>query len=537
MPLKIGVRAPDSLAHMAFFILALLTLSWVCYDGLWGQLVTYGAGSDIWEHVAVLKAWSQNILHPSHPQVNVDVGSPRYSPLYLCYAIIVAATGLPPLQMIGWIGIVHFILLLVGLRWFALAYYRSVWAPVITLIVMLTFWGIGWGWSNAYGLRSLILVAPYPSIGVFGLSFILFGFALRLIRQPQELSNLQGAAFCGLVFVIILSHLLTAIFAGVFGLSLLFFEKSTNPRNKRKIFCWAAVAFALALLWPWYSLGGVLFSNDLALQANWLKAESFPELDRIARLNSTGRTKYFYDTDQLVLRAGVGLVGFLFLPVAWKFLPRYRAIVMMAGVFIGLLMINAVLPIALGHRYLFFALVAAHLCLVAVFVEAIRVQNAVVRFFGIALVSLVLVVFGIQKVSKTYHQYMQSVVISFDRDASESPVVRRNKALAEHLSEESIVATDLTTAFSLAAFIGKVMIPKRGHYFIKDRSQRKKDLRIILDPETDDLLRRVLLDRYGVTDLIVTKHNRSPELETFCHKESEAVVIVGDDQVCKLRQS
>lgn len=529
-------------AHLAFFALALGILGWVVLDAGWGRLVTYGPGSDVWEHVTAIAAWSRDLLHPAHPHVDGDAPSARFIPLYAPSAMVVALTGLSPLDAFFAGAVVHTIVLLAGLWWFVRAAFESDWAPALAVVVLFCLWGQGWGWSNAYDLRAYLLVDGYPSMGVFALTFCLWAWCLRLLRPSRGSLGAGSAGIAVLTATMVISHPPTAVFALVGAATLTVFDP-VAVRGPRMAVGGALIAGAvLALAWPYFPLWDLVTGAETDIVVSPVAYLEQVGVLRPERIVEHPRSHYFYAPGQLIERAGAGLLGLLAL-IAAGFYRRDRWLAVGGAVMALPYAVNILVPVPLGHRFLFYLLAFGHLALVAVLVRGLTqpvrgagwrsraaiggVRLIVVAGLGYALVTET--VFA----ANAYRVAWEGVRADPD---GVSPVVERYRALAAVLPEDAVVLTDRTTAFGLPAFRGTVVYPKRGTHFLADRVERLGAVKAFLAAGTADGVRDAIVARFGVTHVIVADPEAPADLLDYLETVGRPVPVSIEDRIFALRR-
>ena len=124
-----------------FVGMAVILGAWFLFSSLFYQPAMYDLKADYWEHAAVIKEWSSNIWSPRDPYLSLDNPSVRFIPIYFLVAGIAAIFHLTAFQALGLGGLLNLVLLLAGIYLFTKAYFKSEWAPVWGLVILLTSWG------------------------------------------------------------------------------------------------------------------------------------------------------------------------------------------------------------------------------------------------------------------------------------------------------------------------------------------------------------------------------------------------------------
>jgi hypothetical protein len=516
-----------------YFLLATGLMGWVVVDALGLRMVSHGARSDIWEHVAALAAWSRDLAAPLHPHTGQPEPAVRFTPLYMIHAAMAAASGVSPLGAYFTAAVVHVVVFVAGLWWFCRVAFRTEWAAPLALLVFLTFWGEGWGWSNAYDLRAFLLVAGYPSTGVFGLSFILWAWCLRLLAREGRWSGVECGGVAVLTAGVLASHPPTAVFAVAGAGALAFLLPGVERRARLLMLALVSCGALLALLWPFYPVWGVVSGRELPLVANPVSKLIQGDIAPLERLSRPGRMVHFYGLSEIWKRAGVGLLGLPALIVV-AFLPRYRWLALLGAVMVVPYLVNIWIALPLGHRFFFFLLAAGHLALVAVVVTTLRRWGGGGRVLAAAAVAGAVGWAAVAEVSFTLNYSRSLASRAVEGPGPTSPVVVRAQALAAAIPEGAMVLTDPTTAFSLSPFGPMVVRPLRGDHLLPDRLERRAAVTRFLAEGTDEADRRAILARFGVTHVIVSEQAASMDLRSFLDRAGHRIPVSTGDLIVAL---
>ncbi|HEY3481519.1 MAG TPA: hypothetical protein VGL02_21695, partial [Streptomyces sp.] len=172
---------------------------------------------DFGQHASAIERVKADWWHPANPLLRESgTGSPYYSPYIVSLGLLARATGAAGWQVLRWCGPVNLAVLVAGVGAYAHTLSRRRPAPVYALLAFTLLWGVdGSAWSGFCGVRSLTLVASYPSTFAVGLAFLLWTLADRLARRPAPVPVYAYAGLGALAGVLLLIHPITALAAAV----------------------------------------------------------------------------------------------------------------------------------------------------------------------------------------------------------------------------------------------------------------------------------------------------------------------------------
>ena len=221
----------------------------------------WGLGYDIWEHAATVQELMRSPLSPEHPLLPLDAPHQFMSPYLLGVALAGKLLGIAATTALALAGVVNLALLIVGTKMLVDRLvgrsHAAFWALVFTVVL----WGATpWVYSGFFHADALFVTLPYPAA---------FSRGLVLIALAVHLDVLGGASvrrlgIVGVLGVIVtIAHPMDAVFLFV-GMTV--FAISRDPqgmwRNVALAGLTAAIAVALALTWPYFSVVDLLLGHE-----------------------------------------------------------------------------------------------------------------------------------------------------------------------------------------------------------------------------------------------------------------------------------
>ncbi|MGH6890770.1 MAG: hypothetical protein ACREEP_00775, partial [Dongiaceae bacterium] len=228
---------------------------------------------DVWHHMAVVNELLKSPFHAVNPHVLSDAPSRTFMPWYVLLAILGRAFGLNAQQLLGVSAAASMIALMVGIRLFAQAYFRSAWAPFTLLVVTFATWAGHFNHTGYHTISTLLFSASYPFGIVFACGFAAWWLVLRALRAPV-LPVLEGASIILLTAFMYATHQLQAAFAigGMMTFSL--FHGRHSIARRGQIVAAVAIGLLLCRLWPYfdpiaYTFSGENYTYDYKTNLDW----------------------------------------------------------------------------------------------------------------------------------------------------------------------------------------------------------------------------------------------------------------------------
>jgi len=476
------------------------------FSALFDQPAMYDLKADYWEHAAVIKEWSSNIWSPQDPFLSLDNPSMRFIPSYFVVAGIAGIFNLTAFQALGLGGLLNLGLLLAGIYLFTKAYFKSEWAPVWGLVILLTSWGAVLPRSGFYQLRCLFFVVSYPSVFVFAIALITLWLAVQILRR--QFTSLWGYfALVVLPPMMLISHITFGAFALLSVCLLAIFEPGIARSLRIKVLLSVSSGIFLPLLWPYFSLGRMIL-RLLSEQKYWSKLP----------------TSYYYPKDVLQI-LGPAVLG---IPAVFYAAYKKKNGFLISGFLVMVLLLAAgvIFSVPTGERFLIFAAFFLQLALIWAILEekaspprpSLSSTNR--RFLQKGLHSLLALFFGWNITVAIFEftglpvQLFHQVPYHYPYLAESHRMISDLQRLAPFIPERAVVMAPDRISKLLPAFSGKVVVALRGGFFVssEDRNRRYADNEKVYSAETSPLERKKLLERYGVSYLLFDRERISPGL-------------------------
>jgi len=486
--------------------MAVILGAWFLFSALFDQPAMYNLSADYWEHAAVIKEWSSNIWSPRDPYLSLDSPSMRFVPSFFVVAGIAGIFNLTVFQALGLGGLLNLGLLLAGIYLFTKAYFKSEWAPVWGMVILLTSWGTGDLRSGFYQLRCLFFVVSYPSIFVLALAFIMLWLAVQILRR--EFTSRWGYfALAVLTPVMLISHITFGAFALISVCLLTIFEPGIARALRFKVLMSVSSGLFLVLLWPYFSLWRMILKL-LSYQKHWSKLP----------------TSYYHLKDVLKIM-GPAVLG---IPAVFYAAYKRKNGFLISGFLVMVLLLAAgvIFSVPTGERFLIFTVFFLQLGLIWAIIEEKASpprpsrSSTNRRFLQKGLHSLLALFFGWNITVAIFEftglpvQLIPQVPYHYYWSAESHRVISDLQRLASLIPERAVVMAPDNISRLLPAFSGKVVVAHRGGFFMssEERNRRYVDNEKVYSAETSPLEREELLKRYGVSYLLFDRERISPGL-------------------------
>jgi len=200
---------------------------------------------DIWDHVAQITAFRDNLFNPVDPYIRAGNISHILTPYHQLLGLTAKLTGLSPLIIFSIAGIFNLIFFLYSVRITARYMFGDFKYSLIVLLVLLGFWIYAPGSSGVYDFSLIPVTLGYPYRAAFPVLLIV----ISKIRIDMSVSTyLSFTLLTALVFTI---HPLSGTY-----LMLVIGAKSlmSNEWNKKKILMMVmpVISLILTFFWPYY---------------------------------------------------------------------------------------------------------------------------------------------------------------------------------------------------------------------------------------------------------------------------------------------
>lgn len=260
---KIG----DNEKYISYFVFIGIAL--IFLDILSGFQATRISWGDIWHHRAVLLALTENPFNPSNPHILSDEGSRSFIPVYVVIGFLSSLFGFSANVSLGISSIINLFLLVLGAKYFARALGSQ--RFMILLFILFFAWLYPPNYVSFNNIRSIVQTNAYPAAHSFGLTLIIWGLFIEIIKK-SDLQLVKWTLITALLTLNILSHQLTAMFC-IGGIFLFIFISPVDyVMSALKALGALIVAILISLLWPYFDLVTVLSSasNSGWEPAKWL---------------------------------------------------------------------------------------------------------------------------------------------------------------------------------------------------------------------------------------------------------------------------
>jgi hypothetical protein len=498
-------------ANLAFVLLSCALFAWVATDAFTIRRVTLSQGADYWEHSATLRALIDDTWHPKNPHLSSAASSPRFVPSFILSALLAKAFGLDALGAMGIASCLHMLLLFTGIYAFFRVYFRDARAPLYAVIVMFGSWYDAWSFSNVYQLKVFFSVVSYPSTAALGLSLFGFTTTLRALREPTRVRWLLWTTV--LLAVLMITHPLTAMM-GFAGAGLLAATEREVPFAVRaKVAGAIALGGLLSLAWPYFSVRSVLTGGSHA------------EVSAIAQgvtgdgeLEPPGKLHMFYREKGLTRTLGAALGGF---PILLFLMARRRHWFISLGALSMLLpfVVNAYVPLPLGHRFILLAVFFLQAALVWLLLKLSSgapeawsfVTSGWRRWVSGLLIASFLLTLSWWNVDAAAGS---GAYAERRMHAGESINVRYSRRLAELAGAHAVVITDAKSGWPVPTFGPKVLTLWHGNPLVPDEGERNEAVASFFHPAAPPAERQEILERYRVTH-VLTRGTNARRVEPF----------------------
>lgn len=496
---KLGTWLRKRWPECVFALLAAAVWLWVVWDAFRFRLATYGATADFWEHAAAVRALQKSLIHPGNPQILSPVLSPRYVPPLVVAAFLGKVFHTSTLDTMGILATLDVSLLLGGTYYFFKGYFEDSRAPLYGLIALLCSWWAAWDFSNVYQLKIYFGVDCYPSSAAIALTLWALGVAVRTLREPQP----TPYRYLGLTLLwacVFVTHPLTAVMTFTAGGLLALTEPGISWKRRGFVVGTLFASILVARLWPYFSAWEVVRGGN-GDAANWVGQA----VESAAHDEPPHHLHWFYNQRRVLQNLGFALLGLL--PIPYLLFKR-RALFAVLGACCTLIpfVVNAYVPLPLGHRFILLAVFFLQVLLVWLLLALSAGSPQAFSWlrFRVLRYACALVVAAILGTC-AWHNY-ESARDRFEALAAKnhdqpSPSVRIGEAVGEIARDQSVVLADDPAAWPLPAFGPKIVSLLHPNPLIADADERAAAVREFWR-SPDDERRSAIVQRYGVTHVL-----------------------------------
>jgi hypothetical protein len=454
-------------ARATFVVVALGLLAF----NLLGSLVLRGTiGADFWEHVAAIRAFSDNLWNPPNPYLASASPTHLFTPYHWFWGAVSSAFGVHPLLLIPLIGTLNLALFLVGVDAVAndIVGDRK-WSLLVALSLLFLWWN-PWDWSGFYDFGLLPLTSSYPYWFALALSLLLIG------RYPFPRWRLASIPIVGLVF---LAHPITGLFL-VLSLALKVMVAEGSVGRRVGLAALPLAGIGLALLWPYFPVQ----------EAIWAQG-------RFQETGFSGHYRIFYE--DVFVRLLPAMLGLIYLARrAW--LKRLDFVSSGMILFFLIYLMN------------YWTIQSGPIARLVVFV-ALFLQLGVVMLVKVAadrgrwrplVLGLVVVVLGVAGAGEVWDSRQWVRIEPWTQGATSLDYYSRYRPYGTFLDGDDVVLSDPATSWVLSPIVGtRVVAVLHANPFFHDHRRRLRDVERFVRADRDEMLE--ILDRYGVTHILVAR--------------------------------
>jgi hypothetical protein len=442
---------------------------------------SWNLDADIWETAAAIRAATQSLVHPANPLLSLPGDtSPRFTPFVLLWAMVARLTGWSLFTVVGLAGIFNYLLFVTGLAHWLTAQTREPRFALVALAVMLTVWGTGYIYANAYQLGFFLSSLAYAGTFTYGVCFHALGLLRRYMNAPRAGSLIAYALLSALGFI---THPITAAFQFVAAVAMLL------PEKKLAQVLWLQavplLSLAAALVWPYFDYWTVLVHGSLD---HWFPASLFK-----------GQ----------ILRMGTALAG---LPICIYFAikRRHQWVVWGAGISTGIYVVSAIVRFLMGSRFLLYGAIFLHVAIAFYLIEgwpdwwrqaSLRDWRRSVKF---AIVLLLLLPALPGRGIELRECYLDFVHKFYGAERTPTPDERLS-FLAGQINDTHILLSEADTGWPVPALSGARLVAQaKGDPLIQAEIDRRREgVSEFFGQEQTIEQRRAFIKRYAVSHILL----------------------------------
>ncbi|NII27266.1 hypothetical protein HB364_19410 [Pseudoflavitalea sp. X16] len=459
------------LQHYSFFIAAAALVIFEGY-GITRQNWT----GDFWDHAAVIKALSEDLLHPSHPLIKADIPHAFFSPYALLVAAFAKIAHLNAIQALNYAAFFNLLFFLFAFYRFCAALFgkKRNGVATLSLLLMLFLWGKHpFGWSGFYHFIVLHYVLPYPSTFAMALTFLILSFMAK--EQHPVWYNRKTPLIILLNAIVFLTHPNTAniLFIAILAMNFCWSHYSFKYAILRSLIL-ILPAVLLSLCWPYFNTFSLIFGNNYdfqitskslyhgVLRINWPLLLILPGLWAVKK----DKTIYFF-------LLSLGIMTALFL--LGYFTQVYGIARLIAGIM------------------LFGQFLIAYIAIQCLYEKPVLRGRLYLGMLGMALVAAV---------------FLNHRVIGDNMHITSGHVYGGYDFLRQLVKTDDVILSDRGSNSGIPAFNGKVVASDKPAYWVEDMAARRKAVDAFFTGENPDSLRKAIIDQYD-PDYIFLDYTRN----------------------------
>ncbi|MEK7457826.1 MAG: hypothetical protein AABZ76_23250 [Pseudomonadota bacterium] len=452
-----------------YWIVAVLLYGTVAIYAAHGHFL-YQTSRDLWQHLAAVDALIENPWNPKNPFLPGQEGSRHFHPYWVGMAMLARLMGWNGWQAIAAGGFVTATLLVVGIRAFALSFFRDRWAPMALMMAMALGWSFPISHTGFHSIETLIEGLAYPAVLLIALSLLLWALVIQALARPA--AALIVTPLTALMFA---THQLGA------GIGFM-------------------VAGAFILLWPhscWRNRLAVILAMmvGLALAALWSYHNPFVAMVKTGNATWTGGINFYAPTRLFLILfpSSLGLIGL------WQPEYRRRAWPIMASIAgFGLLFATGAYGVLVATRFAPPLVLMLQIGLAGLILMLARRWSAMsdAKQLGWFTFASLCIAWHLM-VTISY------LMIETGDNAKRGNAYAQAQRLTADIPDQQPVAAWDVVAWPVVATGQRVMSVPWPEPMITDLAVRQKDLEALFRPELTRSQRLAITRKWGVKTLIV----------------------------------
>lgn len=313
---------------ICYVLVASVVLGTIAYVSS-GNMISDQPNKDIWQHLATLLALMDNLGDPQNPFVPTQETSRHFHPLWVATAAIAQLLGVSAWGALTAATYLSMAFFGVAVFVFANTYFRSAWAPLVLLGVLLFGWAFDVQHTGLTSFRTLLYAAVYPATFMISLSLLLWALVIRALDGANVLLWIMLLVAFGFA-----THQLGAVIGLIAVGCLVLLWPGAEQKARLSVCVAVMLGLVIALFWPYHN----------------------PLLLTLQSGNSTwGGAEIFYSRAFMTLPFLPAIVGVLGLTG-----PRARPFVLALVIYYGLYLLGLT-GLHVAARFMMPALLVLHI--------------------------------------------------------------------------------------------------------------------------------------------------------------------------------
>jgi len=448
----------------ALFFLVFLECYFVFYQ-IWFE--------DYWGYVSIVRELSINPFQPRNPFTIGTESTIPYWPYLIIVSLLARLTAIPAQEALSLFGPINIALFLSSFYFFTRSLTKKIWFPVFALTGILIMWtGSPFFHGGFTHFPALLYMGPYPSI--LGLSLAMFA-SLVFKKNIKDPSNKKLLLFIFLFTLLLLIHQISWIFLGILSFASILSFSSQKIKDLYKLSFSLICAFSIACFWPFFPL---------------LKFNSHPHL-----VSATGALIFYED---IFNRVPLLLIFLSLIFLRW--IKDKSDFISISFFGCGLIYLYGYLSEGWSYgRIVSFLIFLGQLGTIELIYN--QISHTKYRRLFYLLSSTCFALFLIFTAVRTYH-YSRF----FGLECPGTGGIQYEEIFS-YVTPGDMVISDIETNLVLAGYGAKIVVFDRNSSFENDYEERKKDLDLFFNEETENKIRKEILKKYLIKYLVINKQN------------------------------